>query len=264
MQLNATISWNRRVSDTCYRMGLSCPNGIVPPRPGQFVMVQVGPPPIPLLRRPFSVFGILGDPDQPEGIEILYKVVGLGTERLRQAKAGQTISMIGPLGRGFNVDPDHNTFYLAAGGIGVAPIYFLACYLRHLGFSPANQQVFLGGQTREDLLCIDAFEALGLTVTRTTDDGSAGRQCLITDPLEIAIEKDPPQMVYACGPPGMLHCVAGIVQRHQVRCQVSIETIMACGLGACLGCAVESKTQKSRYLHACLDGPVFYSDQVVF
>ena len=260
MQHQACILWNRQVSGTCYHMGLACPDGINPPQPGQFVMVQINAAGEPLLRRPFSVFGVIGSHEKPEGIELLYKVVGRGTRQLCRLKPEQPVSILGPLGRGFQVDGAQSRFYLAAGGIGVAPIRFLATHLRQLGLDPSNQRVFLGGQTREDLLCAEEFKKLGMPVTLTTDDGSAGDQCLITDPLDMAIEMDPPDMVYACGPHGMLQCVAGIASRRKVDCQLSIETVMACGIGACLGCALEGKSQNDRYLHACMDGPVFFAE----
>ncbi|MEJ2039823.1 MAG: hypothetical protein P8X55_12965, partial [Desulfosarcinaceae bacterium] len=166
------------------------------------------------------------------------------------------------LGRGFQVDSRKRRWYLAAGGIGVAPIRFLALRMHAMGLPAGGIRVFLGGQSRQDLLCREEFEALGMTVQVTTDDGSAGDQCLITDPLEAAVADAPPDMVYACGPHGMLQCVAGIVRRHNLACQVSVETMMACGIGACLGCALENPRQKDRYLHVCMNGPVFAVDDI--
>ena len=263
MQQNATVVWNRPVGGDCYRLGLDCPEGYASAGPGQFVMVQVDRPPELLLRRPFSIFGLIDDGPRPKGIELLYKVVGRGTRQLAKVRTGQTISVLGPLGRGFQVDSRKTLWFLAAGGIGVAPIRFLALRMHAMGLPAANIRVFLGGQSQKDLLCRDEFEAMGLPVQVTTDDGSAGDQCLITDPLETAVAEDPPDMVYACGPHGMLQCVAGIVQRHKVACQVSVETMMACGIGACLGCAVESARQKDRYLHVCMNGPVFAVEELV-
>jgi dihydroorotate dehydrogenase electron transfer subunit len=123
-------------------------------------------------------------------------------------------------------------------------------------------RLFLGGRSQEDLLCIEDFERLGIPVSLTTDDGSCGDQCVVTTPLEEAIQQAPPALVLACGPPAMLTCVLGIVRRHRLPCQVSIETMMACGMGACLGCAVPSRRAGNRYLHACLDGPVFDADDL--
>jgi dihydroorotate dehydrogenase electron transfer subunit len=99
-------------------------------------------------------------------------------------------------------------------------------------------------------------------VVLTTDDGSCGDQCLVTSPLEEAIRREPPDLVLACGPKAMLACVLGIVRACGVPCQVSIETTMACGMGACLGCAVGGRQDDTRYLHACLDGPVFDAEDI--
>jgi dihydroorotate dehydrogenase electron transfer subunit len=106
-------------------------------------------------------------------------------------------------------------------------------------------------------LCLDEFSAFGLPVRMTTDDGSSGDQCLVTDPLEIAVVEKRPDIIFACGPMEMLACVAGIADKNGLACQVSIETMMACGMGACLGCAVAGRKNSNKYMHACLNGPVF-------
>jgi dihydroorotate dehydrogenase electron transfer subunit len=101
-------------------------------------------------------------------------------------------------------------------------------------------------------------------VVTTTDDGSAGDQCLVTHPLEISLNQTVADIIVACGPTEMLSCVVGIAAKHKVPCQVSIEAMMAFGMGACLGCAVSSRPEPDHYLHACLDGPVFPAEQLEF
>ncbi len=263
-QQQSVVLWNRRISDTYYRMGLSCPQGYDSAIPGQFVMLQVGSGKDPLLRRPFSIFRLIGPRDQTEGIEVLYKIVGRGTRLLSQIVPNQLINILGPLGHGFVIDPNHRSFFLAAGGIGVAPIRFLADFLLEKGRSPRDCHVFIGGRNRQDLLCRDEFLNLGMAVTLTTDDGTAGDQCLVTDPLEAAAAARPPDIIFACGPHGMLQCLAGIAKKHLIPCQVSIETVMACGMGACLGCAVQPSESANidRYLHVCVDGPVFDIERI--
>jgi dihydroorotate dehydrogenase electron transfer subunit len=150
--------------------------------------------------------------------------------------------------------------YIAAGGIGVAPMVFLGSFLEKKGIKKDNMILYLGGRSQTDLLCKEEFHRQGITVTITTDDGSEGEACLLTDPLENAVRKQRPDIIYACGPKGMLKCVAGIATTYGVACQLSIETLMACGVGACLGCAVASQKNSSQYLHACLDGPIFDVD----
>jgi dihydroorotate dehydrogenase electron transfer subunit len=257
IQSKAVIAFNQRVAHDCHHLGLACEGELLKASAGQFVMVQVGADAKPLLRRPFSICGRIADPSRPQGIELLIKVVGQGTRLLAAKPVGAIVDLIGPLGHGFRVDPDHERVFLAAGGIGIAPIRFLATELVARGVDPKRIHLFLGGRSQSDLLCREDFKALGIPSTVTTDDGSDGDQCLITDPLQIAIQQNKPDMVYACGPPGMLACIAGIVRRGQVRCQVSIETMMACGMGVCLGCAVQPRQPQEAYWHACIHGPVF-------
>jgi len=106
------------------------------------------------------------------------------------------------------------------------------------------------------------FAGLGMTVCVTTDDGSAGKKGLITNALAPALKEKRPDMIYACGPEPMLRAVSHIAETEEVPCQISIETLMACGMGACLGCAVESKREGDLYFHACVDGPVFDAEVV--
>ena len=251
------VMWNRQVSPTCFHIGLACSRGYEEARAGQFVMIHLGDRHGSLLRRPFSIFDHIGSVDGPiQGIELLYKVVGKGTAGLSRLVDKDTLDLIGPLGHGFQVR-SAGPFYLAAGGIGVAPIHFLARQLHLQGIDTGQCRAFIGGQSQADILCRQNFLDLGMPVTVSTDDGSSGDRCLITDPLEEAIIEHRPRSVFACGPSGMLHCVAGIASRHAVPCQVSLETVMACGLGACLGCAVPSSGVEGGYLHACVNGPVF-------
>ncbi len=264
IQQQAIIRFRTQVAPDCFHLGLDCQGELLKAVPGQFVMVQVGTQDTPLLRRPFSICGLMGVHGRIEGIELLVKVVGPGTRRLTGMEAGQSVNLLGPLGHGFRVGANDKRIFLSAGGIGVAPIRFLARDLIAKGVSPDYCRVFLGGRSRPDLLCRKDFQDLGISVTVTTDDGSDGDQCLVTDPLEAAILDGRPDIVCACGPHGMLACIAGIVERHQVRCQLSIETMMACGMGVCLGCAVESRKQQDSYLHACVHGPVFDAGDLNF
>jgi dihydroorotate dehydrogenase electron transfer subunit len=153
---------------------------------------------------------------------------------------------------------------MAAGGIGVAPMLFLATSLFKKQIDLSGCIIFIGGRSSSDILCEADFTALNLPVTITTDDGSLGDQCLITHPMELCARERRPDIILACGPSGMLACVAGIAESLNIPCQISMETTMACGMGACLGCAVKSKHPDARRLHACLDGPVMDSRQIDF
>ena len=263
IQQQATVLWNQQVASNCFRLGLGCSGGYEDALPGQFVMLQAETGQQSLLRRPFSISGLIGGADRPEGIELLYKIVGGGTQQMARFVPGKMIDLLGPLGKGFRIDAGTGQrFYLAAGGIGVAPIRFLAARLQAMGIDLPGCRLFLGGRSSEELLCREEFISMGIPVTITTDDGSSGEQCLITDPLEAAIATEPPDMVFACGPHAMLQCVAGMALRHQAACQISMETMMACGMGACLGCAVPAADQEAGYRHACIDGPVFEAGEI--
>lgn len=260
----ARVVWNRPLGAGYFRLGLATGRDWSDARPGQFVMLEVAPGPAPLLRRPFSIHRRIAAGDGPEGIEILYKVVGEGTARLSRRGVGETLSLLGPLGQGFVWREGYRRVYLAAGGIGVAPLVFLLEDLQGR-IDRAASAVFLGGRSQADLLGREDFDRLGVAVHLTTDDGSCGEHCLLTDPLEAACARRAPDVIYACGPMAMLRCVAGIAERHGVACQLSIEARMACGLGACLGCAVEGAGgEADKYWHVCLDGPVFEARQLRF
>lgn len=267
IQEKATVLWNREIRPAYYGMGLAC-TGYAAARPGQFVMLRVSAQNAPLLRRPFSIHRLIGDGPmsderQVTGIELLYKVVGLGTQLLAGAREGETLDLLGPIGNGFTLAKHHRRIYLVGGGIGVPPLVFLATVLRNSGRDMSGCRMFLGGRTQDDLLCREDFEALGVATRLTTDDGSAGDQCLVTHPLEMAVADSPPDIICACGPMPMLSCVVGISQKYKVPCQVSIESMMACGMGACLGCAVKKRQDPDRYWHVCKDGPVFDANKLI-
>ncbi|GBC64152.1 dihydroorotate dehydrogenase electron transfer s ubunit [Desulfonema ishimotonii] len=257
-QQKSVVLWNTMECSGYYRLGITCDAGYSAARPGQFVMVRFPGQLSPLLRRPFSIHRLVRTDGRTEGIELLYKVVGRGTEMLSLCRKGDGLDLLGPLGNGFTI-PDHpGRIFIVAGGIGVAPMFFLTSVLREQGLDPARAVVFIGGRSKDDLLCMNDFFSVGMqTVHITTDDGSAGEKDRVTGPLERAIREARPDMIYACGPTPMLKATARLAEDYGVPCEISIETLMACGMGACLGCAVRPKKQTGKYLHACLDGPVF-------
>ncbi len=258
------ILWNPTVGGGCYRMGIAGMPEMAAAVPGQFVMIRVAAHHDALLNRPFSVHRLLASEGRFAGFELLYKAVGPVTGRMAQLQAGDALAVLGPLGHGFSVLPGTRRVALVAGGIGVAPLLFLAETLVRQGFSPKAIAVYIGGRSAAELLCAEDFRRLGCPVTETTDDGSAGDQCLVTHPLEADAAADPAELICACGPLPMLACVAGIARAHNVPCQVSIEARMACGMGACLGCAVPAPGKDRPFHHACLDGPVLEADRIDF
>jgi dihydroorotate dehydrogenase electron transfer subunit len=226
--------------------------------PGQFVMIQIGSGKDPLLRRPFSIHQTASS----EGtLQILFKVVGRGTELLAHAKVGEQLSLLGPLGKGF-VLGEPGKACLVGGGMGIAPMLFLASRFQQQSKKGVVPKVILGARNSEELLpLIGDFEALGLEVLAATDDGSLGHHGLVTDVLK-SINLGPDFTVYSCGPRPMLAAIHHLCLKENIRCQVSVESVMACGMGACLGCAVPLKA--GGYAHACSDGPVFEAGELLW
>jgi dihydroorotate dehydrogenase electron transfer subunit len=257
LQQKAQVLWNRRIAPTYFKMGLGCSRGYSLAIPGQFIMLRISDGLDPILRRPFSIHQLIKKNGRIAGIELLYRIVGVGTQKLSMCRPGDLVDILGPLGRGFSVPADAGKIFIVAGGIGVAPMPFLVSYLQAKQVDLTACKVFIGGKSKDDLLCQDELRASGMQVHATTDDGSSGDQCLVTDPIESEITLSRPDIIYACGPIEMLACICGIVDKHSISCQVSTESLMACGIGACLGCALESRKTPGHYLHACKGGPVF-------
>jgi dihydroorotate dehydrogenase electron transfer subunit len=235
-------------------------------------MLRVSDQSAPLLRRPFSLCGTDG-----ETIEILYRVAGTGTSIMTTWKAPQAVNFIGPLGRGFAIPDNLETAYVVAGGIGIAPLLFL---LQHLGEQRKRCGIalFMGGKTADDIRVLEDFKPLPARSFIATDDGSAGFHGLVTDLFSAHIEKlakhDPHRAgLFSCGPRAMAKVMTAIADRFGIHCQVSLEESMACGIGACLGCAVKTRSRAGAdapdsgtfyYQRVCAEGPVFDSSELVW
>ncbi|MCI5122058.1 MAG: dihydroorotate dehydrogenase electron transfer subunit [Candidatus Electrothrix sp. AUS4] len=241
------------LADDVYRLTLQAPRIAAHAQPGQFVMVRVSDGLDPLLRRPFSIHRVFANGN----ISLLFKVIGKGTEMLAHRCLGDELDLVGPLGNGF-VLPDEGPVCLIGGGMGIAPLLFLAEQLHSTGRETGDDYVLLGARTQDELTPLDEeFAALGYTVQRATDDGSIGHKGFIPDLLDFIL----PEMtqVYTCGPHPMMKNVVRQCQQAEVKCQVSLETHMACGMGACLGCAVNGKRG---LIHVCKQGPVFKAENL--
>jgi dihydroorotate dehydrogenase electron transfer subunit len=250
------IASNTKLAENTYLMALNAPDIVNNVTPGQFVMIRVTDGLDPLLRRPFSVCGLR----KSDLLLILYRVAGKGTAILSEKGKGDRLSVLGPLGKGFVIPPDEKTSLLVAGGIGVAPLIFLAQRMRD-----ADTRMLVGYRSGSELLPMGNFALDTMEVRIATEDGSKGHHGMVTDLLANELEKDAIRLpnVYACGPAPMLKKVATMGFKRGFPCQVSLEAFMACGLGACQGCAVKAAPgQKHVYDHVCQDGPVFQNDKV--
>ncbi|MCA1905824.1 MAG: dihydroorotate dehydrogenase electron transfer subunit [Desulfarculus sp.] len=246
----AEVKENRKLGEGIYRLTLHAPAIAPKARPGQFVMLRVAHGNDPLLARPFSIHGAAG-----EELLILYKVVGRGTRILSQVRTGKTLFLWGPLGRGFDLSGERPV--LVAGGMGIAPMAFAARWLAAQG-RPAAFCAGLPGLAGWEHLARGLEEELAgsLSLAWSSEDGSLGRRGLVTELLSdtLAAAGASSGGVLACGPMPMLRAVARVCAQRGVACQVSLEAPMACGLGACLGCAIPAAG--GGYLRACQEGPV--------
>lgn len=253
-QINAKLIKNIEVMPDYYKMVLDAPSIAKAAKPGQFVNILVGEKYEPLLRRPFSIHSV-----SSSNLEILYRVVGKGTELFSQKRPGEQLSVLGPLGHGFdfNVKKKKDRILLVGGGIGIAPLVFLAKKL-----AGNDILVLIGTKNKRHILCADELKNLGCEVKIATDDGSFGFKGLATELLKQNIRaKNKPTTIFACGPRPMLKEIAIISKRYNIASQVSLEEHMACGIGACFGCAVNTK---HGYKRVCKEGPVFDIKEIVF
>ena len=267
-QVQARILKNKEIAGGFYRMALESKYLAKAAQPGQFVEVKCSDGPEPLLRRPLGVHRI-----SKIGIELLYEVVGRGTELLAQKKGGELLDIIGPLGNGFNMDPGPRSLapVLVAGGNGVAPLLFLA---ERLVSKNKNVHVLIGGRSKSHVLCEKDFKKLGANVKIATEDGSKGHKGLVTDLLNDFLRNTNDERrttIYTCGPTEMLKTVAAIAREDNIPCQVSLEERMACGVGVCLGCPVKVKitgyglrVTGYEYKMVCKDGPVFSAEEIAW
>jgi dihydroorotate dehydrogenase electron transfer subunit len=261
-QEKVPILYNLDAGPGYFKMGLDSAELAQNSRPGQFVMVKPKEGPIPLLRRPFSFHDLIIEGGEVRGFDLLYKVVGEGTQIMSEMKPGALLDVLGPLGKGFSWPEKGHKAFLVAGGVGVAPLYYLARLLRNE--RDVVPTVFLGGCSCADILCREEFRALGAEVCITTEDCTLGERGVITALVESALKTGRrPDIMYGCGPQSMLRVLAEMAAAHEVACEISLERVMACGFGACLGCAVEKAGDPKAYFHACTDGPVFDSRAVL-
>jgi dihydroorotate dehydrogenase electron transfer subunit len=229
-------------------------------RPGQFVMVKVAEGTLPLLRRPLSIHDA-----RPNGIDLFFQVAGAGTGILSRKEPGETVDLLGPLGKGFGVSGwlGGKRVACVGGGRGIAPLYFLGRELLAAGAEPT---IFYGGRTGRDIPLKSRLEDAGFRVLCSTDDGSAGFKGFVTELFEAEAGKGSFDALFACGPDPMMKSLSKTASALGIPAEFSLESVMGCGIGACWGCVHRIRTEggKADWTKICEDGPVFSGDEVVW
>lgn len=231
---------------------------------GQFVNVFVQQNNGVLWRRPFGIHTT----NPVQGVfTLLYKLVGRGTTTLSKVQAGETLDIIGPFGNSFTHPQGLRQAIIVAGGIGIAPF---PLFIQHLIDRSVQVSVFYGAKSKNDFCCQDFFRESGVHLHLATEDGTLGDKGFITDSLTRYLQTLPDKtgsQIYVCGPTPMLARMKEISRQSGISAEVSVETIMACGFGACMGCPVtlEKPDHDGRlYALACKDGPVFNMEEIRF
>lgn len=231
--------------------------------PGQFLQLRISPEYTPFLPRPFSIL----DVNREKGsIFILFKIFGEATELLARKQPGDSVAILGPLGNTFSTE-NYNDLFLVAGGIGIPPIYFLIKAIEHSRFSI---KLFLGAASEDDLFLLDEFNKMDFVKEYATVDGSYGKKGNVTEALENYLEKledNTKACVISCGPMPMLAEVQRLSALYNVRTQLSVETIMACGIGICQGCILPKRIttgNTSKYTLVCVEGPIYDGEELIF
>ena len=244
---------NEKLCPQFWRMTFDAPDIVREVKPGQFVHIRTGEGLEPFFRRPFSVYRA------QKHVEIFYEAVGPGTKLLSQKKKGDTVDVLGPVGTPFALPPEGTKqVVMIAGGIGVAPMLILSDVLKK---KKCELVLLYGGRTRGHVYPMQEFKDGGIKAFVATDDGSVGIKGRVSA-LFGKIKKDPQTtFLYTCGPNAMMAAVQDFAGQHNLRGQAACEEIMACALGACLGCSIKTK---HGYRTVCYDGPAFDIHEVIF
>ena len=284
-QIDAKVVAQMKVAEESFILSLEAPSIARTLQPGQFIQIRCTRKDDPLLPRPFSIYRVRGK----KILDILYEVVGRGTELLSEAKKGGRFSIFGPLGNTFSFPKGRAVSFLVGGGAGLAPFFDLSEALvdpRRGKQKKEDVTVLLGARRRGKIFCEKDFKKLGIRFEIATDDGSYGFKGFVTELLTKHLNRKPYTVnpvrdlslngvnrtrIYACGPKPMLRSVAAISEKFKIPCEVSIDAYMPCGYGICFGCAVRVKQQATSdkqqengalYKLACTDGPVFRSEEL--
>ena len=245
--LDLRVTSVEQLSERYLLLAATNPAGPLPEmNPGQFAQLRIDESKDTFLRRPISLHHV---DYQKNEVCFLIQKVGNGTASLWQKQPGSTLNAILPLGKGFTMPKSlEQKVLLVGGGVGIAPLLFMGEAMQKMGAQPT---FLLGARSKSDLLRLDAYRACG-TVYVTTEDGSEGEKGFVTQHSILQREKF--DNIAVCGPKPMMMAMASYAKQAGITCEVSLENVMACGLGACLCCVEETKDGN---VCVCKEGPVF-------
>lgn len=253
----ARIIGNTKIHDNQYIMEIEAPETVKECKPGQFLHIRGDAGLDPLLRRPFSLYDVN---KKAMKISLLYKVVGKGTAILASIPRGEHLDIMGPLGRGFSLPESAKKCLLVGGGVGMTPLFYLARELKEQG---KEVLVLYGVGNEKELLALNRLQAIESRVQVTTMDGSRGLKGPLTPKLFAeTLKAEDIDFIYSCGPEAMMKIWQEWARENHIPGEVSLEEYMACGVGACLGCARKAKPEEEHYVKICRDGPVFSMDEL--
>jgi len=269
--VDAPLVERRELSPLCFLLRLGSPEVARRSRPGQFVMVRRAEHWPVLLSRPLSVADVGPSEEEPEWFDLLLQIRREGTRALSELSPGERLRVTGPLGFGFTVVRDAAAHILLAGGVGAAPFPLLARWIRRDEAARQAPLYYLIGAPRADrLFFVDRLGELGAQVLTATEDGSAGLRGRVTGLLP-RVEEELGGLdgvaLYVTGPPGLLRASAQLAGERGLRCQLSLESRMGCGIGLCQGCTVKVRDKPGEgwhYRRVCYEGPVMWAQDVIF
>ncbi|MBP9478762.1 MAG: dihydroorotate dehydrogenase electron transfer subunit [Sebaldella sp.] len=243
---------NKEIGTGNYLLKIKIDDTMIVPKTGQFYLLKCKNE-MRILKRPISLHSV----DRENKIlEFVYKVMGKGTEEMSLYKAGDTINIQGPLGTGFEVGIIKKKAVVIGGGIGLAPLKQLINDIKN-----ENEVTFIaGGRDKEALKILGSFDLSRVELLACSDDGSFGKKALVTQLLKELLLKEKIDIIYTCGPHIMMEKIAEIAHENNIRCEVSMEERMACGIKACVGCSIKTKIGMKK---VCYDGPVFDSQILI-
>jgi dihydroorotate dehydrogenase electron transfer subunit len=249
------------VAQNTFRISLKQPNISRYVHAGQFVNIKIPSSEI-LWRRPFSVHKTNSAQNT---FDILFNAIGRGTAALSKMEIGQQLQVLGPLGKAFVYPENTKEIIIVAGGLGIAPFLLL---LQDVADMDISKHLFYGVKTGSQACCVEEIHKLGAHLHLVTEDGSSGQKGLVTEFFEkylLSLPATDNRMVYTCGPQPMLVEAQKLAKRFGLKGQLSVENMMACGFGVCMGCPVKMArpTESKTYYLVCTDGPVFDLDEVI-